>query len=93
MTSRQYNPALRFGIHFAPLFMVAATAWVALQLAVSGGAHIVPGLIVAALLAAGGTRFALGDDTRETHGELRTARPAPFTSSSPIGTVGTAAGD
>ncbi len=89
-TQQQYHPAFRFGIHFVPLFMVAATAWVGLQLALSGGAHIAPGLIVAALLAAGGTRIALYSDMRETRHEPRTARLAPLTSSPH---TGTAAGD
>lgn len=91
MTSQQqYNPALRFGIHFVPLFMVAATAWVGLQLALWGGTHIAPGLIVAALLAAGGTQFALSHSTRGTHREPRAARPAPHT---PGPRTGIAAGD
>jgi hypothetical protein len=45
--------------HFGPLFITALSGWMAFNLANSGTLFLVPGLIVAALIAYGGTLVAL----------------------------------
>ena len=45
--------------HFGPLFLTALGGWMAFHLVNSGTLYLVPGLIVAALIAYGGTLFAL----------------------------------
>ena len=45
--------------HFGPLFLTTLAGWMAFHLANSGTLYLVPGLIVAALIAYGGTLVAL----------------------------------
>lgn len=45
--------------HFGPLFLTALAGWMAFNLANSGTLYLVPGVIVAALIAYGGTLVAL----------------------------------
>jgi len=59
--------------HFSPLFVTALGGWMAFNLANSGTLYLVPGLIVAGLLAYAGTLVALR--TRAAR-DLRTAYPA-----------------
>jgi len=59
--------------HFGPLFVTALSGWMSFNLVNSGTTYIVPGIIVAALLAYGGTLVALR--TRAVH-DLRPAYPA-----------------
>ncbi len=62
--------------HFGPLFVTALGGWMAFHLANSGTLYVVPGMIVAGLLAYGGTLVAL-----RTHAarDLQTAYPATQT--------------
>jgi hypothetical protein len=59
--------------HFGPLFITALGGWMAFQLVNSGTLYMVPGLIVAGLLAYGGTLVALRTQTVR---DLRATRPA-----------------
>lgn len=59
--------------HFGPLFVTALSGWMAFNLVNSGTTYILPGIIVAALLAYGGTLVALR--ARAAH-DLRPAYPA-----------------
>lgn len=52
--------------HFGPLFLTALGGWMAFHLANSGMLYLVPGLIVAALIAYGGTLIALRTRTAST---------------------------
>lgn len=45
--------------HFGPLFLTALGGWVAFHFVNSGTLHLVPGIIVAVLLAYGGSLLAL----------------------------------
>ncbi|MCA1669748.1 MAG: hypothetical protein LC793_20625 [Thermomicrobia bacterium] len=49
--------------HFGPLFVTALGGWMAFSLANSGTLYVVPGIIVAGLLAYGGTLVALRTQT------------------------------
>ncbi len=51
-------PRMHVLTHFGPLFLTALGGWVAFNLVNSGTAQMVPGVIVAGLLAYGGTLFA-----------------------------------
>jgi len=59
--------------HFGPLFVTALGGWMAFHLVNSSTLYVVPGMIVAGLLAYGGTLVAL-----RTHAarDLRTTYPA-----------------
>lgn len=59
--------------HFGPLFVVALGGWMAFHLVNSGTLSVVPGIIVAGLLAYGGTLVALRTHTAR---DLRTMHPA-----------------
>jgi hypothetical protein len=59
--------------HFGPLFLTALGGWVAFQIANSGTLSLVPGVIVAALIAYGGTLVALR--TRTVHDARSVAPP------------------
>jgi hypothetical protein len=65
--------------HFGPLFLTALGGWMAFNLANSGTLSLVPGLIVAALIAYGGTLVALharaARTTRSVSPPARAARP------------------
>jgi hypothetical protein len=75
------NPQRRYILtHFSPLFIVALGGWLAFHLANSGTAHIVPGIIVASLLAYMGTLFALR--TQTVH-DLRATYNASITRTAP----------
>jgi hypothetical protein len=52
--------------HFGPLFLTALGGWMAFHLANNGTLYLVPGLIVAALIAYGGTLVALRARTAST---------------------------
>ncbi len=62
--------------HFGPLFVTALGGWMAFNLVNSGATYIVPGLIVAGLLAYAGTLVALrmhaARDLRTTYPTART---------------------
>jgi len=62
--------------HFGPLFVTALGGWIAFHLANSGTLYVVPGIIVAGLLAYGGTLVALrthaGRDLRMTYPATQT---------------------
>ncbi len=62
--------------HFGPLFITALGGWMAFNLANSGTLSVVPGVIIAALLAYGGTLVALHTQTMR---DLRTTYPAART--------------
>ncbi len=62
--------------HFGPLFVTALGGWMAFNLVNSGTLYIVPGLIVAGLLAYTGTIVALRTRTMR---DLRTAYPVART--------------
>jgi hypothetical protein len=59
--------------HFGPLFITALGGWMAFHLVNSGTLYVVPGLIVAGLLAYGGTLVALRTQTVR---DLRVTYPA-----------------
>jgi hypothetical protein len=69
--------------HFGPLFLTALGGWMAFHLFNSGTLYLVPGMIVAALLAYGGTLVALrmqtARDLRTTHPAARTTERFPIT--------------
>ena len=69
--------------HFGPLFLTALGGWMAFHLVNSGTLYLVPGMIVAALLAYGGTLVALRTQTvrnlRTTHSAARTTERFPTT--------------
>ncbi len=62
--------------HFGPLFVTTLGGWMAFHLVNSGTMHIVPGMIVAGLLAYAGTLVALGPrttrDRRSVYPAMRT---------------------
>ncbi|MCA1725829.1 MAG: hypothetical protein LC748_16590 [Thermomicrobia bacterium] len=58
--------------HFGPLFVTVLGGWMAFNLANSGTLYLVPGLIVAVLLACAGTLVALRTRTAR---DLRTVYP------------------
>lgn len=64
--------------HFGPLFLTALGGWIAFHLANSGTLYLVPGLIVAALIAYGGSLVALRartvHDVQSVAPSARTAR-------------------
>ena len=62
--------------HFGPLFITALGGWMAFHLVNSGTLYVVPGLIVAGLLAYGGTLIALRTQTVR---DLRVTYPATRT--------------
>ncbi len=53
------SPAMRLGLHFAPLFMVALAAWAVFGMLRDGNMHLLPGVIVAAVWGALGTYIAM----------------------------------
>ncbi len=59
--------------HFGPLFVTALGGWMAFHLANSGTLYVAPGMIVAGLLAYGGTLVALRTYTAR---DLRMTSPA-----------------
>ncbi|MGI8857126.1 MAG: hypothetical protein ACR2JW_15380 [Thermomicrobiales bacterium] len=67
--------------HFGPLFLTALGGWMAFHLANNGTLFLVPGLVVAALIAYGGTLVALRTrtmrDVRPVAPPVRTARQYP----------------
>jgi hypothetical protein len=67
--------------HFGPLFLTALGGWMAFQLVNSGTLYLVPGLIVAALIAYGGTLVALrtrtARDVQSISPPARVARQYP----------------
>jgi hypothetical protein len=93
--------------HFGPLFITALGGWMAFHLVNSGTTYLVPGIIVAALLAYGGTLVALRvqtvRDLRTTYPAARTTErfptvaasraPARFASRSAFDVMDIAAGD
>ena len=68
--------------HFGPLFLTALGGWVAFHLANDGALHLLPGLIVAGLLAYGGMlvalRFQTAHDLRATYPTVRPAQRTPL---------------
>ena len=76
--------------HFGPLFITALGGWMAFHLVNSGTTYLVPGMIVAALLAYGGTLVALRTQTvhdlRVTHSATRTTERFPTVAASRIHT-------
>ncbi len=62
--------------HFGPLFVTALGGWMAFHLVNSGTLYVVPGMIVAGLLAYGGAFVALRTHTAR---DLRTTYPATRT--------------
>ena len=62
--------------HFGPLFITALGGWMAFHLVNSGTMYLAPGMIVAALLAYGGTLVALRTQTMR---DLRAIHPATRT--------------
>jgi hypothetical protein len=71
--NRQHTHTLT---HFGPLFITALGGWMAFNLVNSGTLYVVPGLIVAGLLAYGGTLVALRTQTAR---DLRATDPATQT--------------
>ncbi len=71
--NRQHTHTLT---HFGPLFVTALGGWMAFHLVNSGTLYVLPGMIVAALLAYGGTLVALRTQTAR---DVRTAYPAART--------------
>jgi hypothetical protein len=71
--NRQYTHTLT---HFGPLFITALGGWLAYNLVNGGGLYVVPGLLVAGLLAYGGTLVALRTRTAR---DLRATYPAART--------------
>jgi hypothetical protein len=82
--------------HFGPLFLTALCGWMAFNLANSGTLSLLPGMIVAALLAYGGTIIALrlqaSDDPRAAYPTAHIARHAP-TRATPRGIITTPSGE
>ncbi len=62
--------------HFGPLFVTALGGWMAFHLVNSGTLYVVPGMIVAGLLAYGGTLVALRTQTAR---DLRMTYPVTRT--------------
>ncbi len=62
--------------HFGPLFVTGLGGWIAFHLVNSGTLYVAPGMIVAGLLAYGGTLVALRTHTAR---DLRTTYPAART--------------
>jgi hypothetical protein len=61
--------------HFAALFLAAFGGWIAFSLVNAGTAYALPGVIVAALIAYGGTLFALRNTGAQAHDLRPTYRP------------------
>ena len=82
--------------HFGPLFLTALGGWLAFHMANGGPLYLVPGLIVAALIAYGGTLIALRTPTVRTAQSVapaaRVARQYPVYAA-PRGTYTTLSGE